>query len=280
LFDIFAKNFWPGPLTLVCKKDPAVSSLVTAGNDFVGLRVPNHPVALRLLEACDTPLVAPSANRSGHVSPTTADHVWDDLKDEDITIISCEFSCSLGIESTVVMIQDAQNVVFLRPGFVGPEEVKKVLKTHNLQSVNVVDSHSMSQKENTISSPGQDLKHYAPRQGCFVLLNSQEPEQDLFLSREKTHLEELSSCFIIDFNGKWSFLKEKCSTYLDLSLEGNFEEASRNLFHYLRLAEKQSGILKIAVAWPSKKTGGDKGTLFWPLADRIFRAASGFAKYF
>ncbi|MDX1935169.1 MAG: L-threonylcarbamoyladenylate synthase, partial [Capsulimonadales bacterium] len=115
-----ARAFWPGPLTLVLPKTPAVPGIVTAGGPTVGLRMPDHPVALRLLSAAAVPIAAPSANRSEEVSPTTAAHVADSLTAyaDDLLILDGG-PCSVGIESTVLDVTvDAPPSI--RPGRVDP----------------------------------------------------------------------------------------------------------------------------------------------------------------
>ena len=105
LFKTLGEKYWPGPITLVVKANLSVIPLlITAQTGFVGIRWPNHPVALSLLEKADVPVAAPSANKFGHVSPTKAEHVYNDFyKDSDILIIDggC---CNFGIESTVLKL--------------------------------------------------------------------------------------------------------------------------------------------------------------------------------
>ncbi len=146
-----AETFWPGPLSLVVplRKDAGLSELVTAGLDTVALRVPTHPVARAVIDAADRPLAAPSANRSGHISPTTAEHVATGL---DVDLVVDGGACSVGIESTVVAV-DGQTVRLLRPGAVTRTMLEAV--TGPLDGTED-DPHAPR-------SPGQLLKHYAPR---------------------------------------------------------------------------------------------------------------------
>ena len=120
-----AAAFWPGPLTLILKRAPQVLDLVTGGQDTVGLRVPNHPVALALLQAFGGGLAAPSANRFGHVSPTTARHVRDEFGDA-VPLVLDGGPCKVGIESTIVDLSgDAPRI--LRPGQIGADAIAQVL---------------------------------------------------------------------------------------------------------------------------------------------------------
>src|SRR5215218_26396 len=111
---VLAKRFWPGPLTIVLPKAPDIPDIVTAGLPTVGVRVPNHPVAVALLRAVNVPLAAPSANRSMHVSPTMADHVAASLGDGPDLILDAG-PVSVGIESTVLDLSSDPPTV-LRPG--------------------------------------------------------------------------------------------------------------------------------------------------------------------
>ncbi len=120
-----AAAFWPGPLTMILKRAPGVLDLVTGGQDTVGLRVPNHPVALALLNAFGGGLAAPSANRFGHVSPTTAQHVRDEFG-EAVPVVLDGGPCKVGIESTIVDLSgDIPRI--LRPGQIGADAIAQVL---------------------------------------------------------------------------------------------------------------------------------------------------------
>ena len=105
MFEILASKFWPGPLTIIVKANlEKIPLMITAETGFVGLRMPNHPIALELLKQSGLPIAAPSANKFGHVSPTKAEHVYNDFyKDSEVTIIDGG-QCNFGIESTVLKI--------------------------------------------------------------------------------------------------------------------------------------------------------------------------------
>ena len=124
--DKLAAAFWPGPLTLVLPKQPGcgVADLALAGLDTIGVRVPAHPVAHALLEAFGSPVVAPSANRSGHVSPTTPAHVLADLRGRIDMVIDAG-PCAVGVESTIVSLLGEP--ALLRPGGVGRADIERVL---------------------------------------------------------------------------------------------------------------------------------------------------------
>lgn len=161
-----AEAFWPGPLTLVLPKHARVPDAVTAGGDTVALRMPAHPVALALIRSFGRPLAAPSANRSEHVSPTTAAHVADDLGDA-VDLILDGGPCERGLESTVLDLNGAEPRV-LRPGPLPPGVLARVLGRAPLVGT--------SSRQGVASSPGLSPRHYAP--GVPVVLTS-EPEAEL-----------------------------------------------------------------------------------------------------
>src|SRR5512133_768452 len=148
-----AETFWPGPLTLILPKRPAVPDLVTSELDTVAVRVPNHPVALALIQAAGVPIAAPSANRFGHTSPTTAKHVLHDL-DGRIDIILDGGSASIGVESTVLDLSTTPPRI-LRPGGVTREMLESVIGP-----VTVLGQRK--KPELGLPSPGLLEKHYAP----------------------------------------------------------------------------------------------------------------------
>ena len=147
-----AEAFWPGPLTLVLAKSHLVPEIVTAGGPTVALRSPAHPVARALLEACGLPLAAPSANRSGMLSPTTAAHVEASLGDR-VPLILDGGPCAGGIESTVLDLTGPAPRV-LRPGLVGVAELAAVLG----EAVGLGGAGA-----GALMSPGLLASHYAPR---------------------------------------------------------------------------------------------------------------------
>ena len=132
--DILAEHFWPGPLTLVLPRlqDCAVSLLASAGGDTLGIRLSAHPVACAIIEAAGVPIAAPSANRSGRVSPTESQHVYAELG-EGVKLIVDGGACAVGIESTVLDISGAQPVL-LRPGAVTQYDLERVLHAAIAQS--------------------------------------------------------------------------------------------------------------------------------------------------
>lgn len=151
-----ADKFWPGPLTLVLPKQPAVPDLVTAGCPTVALRIPDHPLALALLRAADVPVAGPSANPFGQVSPTTAEHVREQLGGQ-IDLILDGGPCRVGVESTVLSLAGGIPVL-LRPGGTTLEEIEAVVG-----EVGVPVSSGDSPPAKGLASPGILPQHYAPR---------------------------------------------------------------------------------------------------------------------
>ena len=153
-----AERFWPGPLTLVVPKSPRIVSAVSAGLGTVGLRVPDHPLALQLLQEFGGPVAAPSANRSNRVSPTTAQHVRDELGDA-VDLVLDGGPCAVGIESTVLDLT-ASRPAILRPGGVSREQLYEALGP-----VDVVSTQASP--DAPAASPGQHAVHYAPRARAY-----------------------------------------------------------------------------------------------------------------
>ena len=236
---LLAKAFWPGPLTIVApaRLDCPISLLARAGLDSVALRVPAHPVALDILRATGLPIAAPSANRSGRVSPTTADHVAGDL-DGRVDLIVDGGPCSVGVESTIVSCLPGGPRI-LRPGGVSREDIEKALGRPLAEP-------GPHEGEATPIAPGMLASHYAPsaavRLGAIVA-DAQEA--------------------VLDFGGSVS----GGGARLDLSPSGDLCEAAAHLFAYLRQLDA-SGARVIAVA-PIPMTG-----LGAAINDRLQRAAA------
>lgn len=150
--EALAAAFWPGPLSLVLPRSPRVPDMVTAGSPNVAVRCPDHPLALELLRAFG-PLVGPSANPSGQLSPTTADHVRAVFDKEDVPVLDGG-PCRAGIESTVVSVIGTPRI--LRPGVIGAGDIERVINQH-------VETASYSEKGAHLDSPGRLASHYSPR---------------------------------------------------------------------------------------------------------------------
>lgn len=158
--DRLAQAFWPGPLTLVLPKSGSIPDLVTAGGPNVALRCPLHPLTLALIETFGRPIVGPSANPSGRVSPTTAQHVSESFGDS--IIILDGGPCQGGIESTVVSLVGPPRI--LRPGLIGPEALSSAAGHEILPAANLVHN-----SDTPAASPGLLSQHYAPITTAFLM---------------------------------------------------------------------------------------------------------------
>jgi L-threonylcarbamoyladenylate synthase len=218
-----AQAFWPGPLTLVLPKsrDCPVADLATAGLDTVAVRVPAHPVARAILRAFGGPVVAPSANLSGHVSPTTAEHVHHDLAGR-IDLIVDGGAVNVGVESTIVGCFEAP--MLLRPGGLPRAEIERVLGRALMQPPEDADNDSGQPL-----APGMLASHYAPR--TRVRLNAGQIEAGEAL---------------LAFGPSLVPGVETAVTVMNLSARGDLNEAAANLFGYLRALDSK-GARAIAV---------------------------------
>jgi L-threonylcarbamoyladenylate synthase len=176
-----AERFWPGPLTVVVPKAAHIPDIATAGLDAVAVRIPNHPVALALLEAAALPVAAPSANRFTQVSPTTAAHVIRSLGDRAPLVLDGG-PCAVGIESTVVDCT-GDDVVILRPGMLGRESLETALEGLGVV-VKYSTRHSVPHTRGVQDmltpeiprSPGMADRHYAPRADVWLFETGQRDE--------------------------------------------------------------------------------------------------------
>jgi L-threonylcarbamoyladenylate synthase len=168
-------TFWPGPLTMVLQANTqVVPAVVRAHLDTVAVRQPNHPLALALIDACATPLAAPSANQSGKPSPTTAEHVMNDLFGKIAAVLDGGHS-SVGIESTVVQLK-GKTLYILRPGSITEVELESALSKFDIKVEQVdAENHLQFEEKNTPRSPGVKYAHYAPK-GEMTVIYANQPE--------------------------------------------------------------------------------------------------------
>ena len=241
-----AAAFWPGPLTLVLPRRTGggVSDLACAGLDSIAVRVPAHPVALALISAFGGPVVAPSANRSGHVSPTSAAHVLADL-DGRIDLILDGGATAVGVESSIVSCIGAPT--WLRPGGVAREAVERVLGTALAERHPAPRDGDAGDDAEAPLAPGMLQSHYAPA--------------------ARIRLDATAAC-----NGEALLafgpdVPAGAAMTLNLSPRGDLTEAAANLFSHLRALDA-SGAATIAVM-PVPRTG-----LGEAINDRLARAAA------
>ena len=159
------EHFWPGPLTIILPRKEGISEKVTAGLNTVGVRMPDHPVALALIEEANVPVAAPSANRSGRPSPTLASHVYEDLNEKIAGIVDGG-ATGVGVESTVIDCTSAVPTI-LRPGGITKEQLEAVIGTVSL------DPALKDEKEKP-KSPGMKYTHYAPKAPLSIVEGSRE----------------------------------------------------------------------------------------------------------
>jgi L-threonylcarbamoyladenylate synthase len=222
--------FWPGPLTLVLKKNGEVPNIVTAGLDSVAVRMPSHKVALSIIECARLPLAAPSANLSGFPSPTTAKHCVDDLGDK-VDFIVDGGSCKVGLESTIILMTEKPYKI-LRPGIITKSQIEGVIG-----AVETLQKH----EEEKVYSPGIKYKHYSPN-AEVVLISGSIFE---FTTRVAAVLDG-SSCAMV-FTGEKLGLDCMC---LEYGRQFDSAELAHNLFAVLRKVD-ESGFRRVFVRAPS-----------------------------
>jgi L-threonylcarbamoyladenylate synthase len=238
-----AAAFWPGPLTLVLPKSETctVSELATAGLDSIAVRVPHHAVAQDLLAGFGRPVVAPSANRSGHVSPTTAAHVLADLSGR-IDLIVDGGATPVGVESTIVACLDKP--ALLRPGGVPREAIEKLMGRP------LADAPAGIAVEDTPLAPGMLASHYAPHTRIRLDTDHVEPGEAL-----------------LAFGPAAVKGADKAAKILNLSARGDLIEAAANLFSHLRALDAAKATVIAVTPLPHDGLGE-------AINDRLQRAAA------
>lgn len=248
-------TFWPGPLTLVLPRSQAVPDLVTAGLGTVGVRMPAHPVADALITAVGIPLVAPSANRFGRISPTTAEMVVQELGDR-VRYVLDGGPCRVGVESTVLAVGPDGDLRLLRPGGIPVEALIEV------------GGRPVGAAGPTIEAPGQTASHYAPRAPLTLL-----PGPVATVGREA--LGAFDAVGLLVVSGEVGPAVERLRTLgvgvvhaETLSASGDAVEAARRLFGALRALDDSGAVQLIAEPWTDRRGLGHA------IADRLERAAA------
>lgn len=234
--------FWPGPLTLVLPKSAAVPDLATSGLPTVAVRIPNHPMALELLEKSDLPLAAPSANLFGHLSPTRAEDVACQLGDK-IDYILDGGPCGVGIESTVLQLDGLP--CLLRPGGLPVEEIESAIGP---VSISAGSARSPTQGR---PSPGMLSRHYAPQTPLVI--------EAAFKSQSPTQRIGLLTLGPVEGTEQFAAVEV-------LSATGDLSEAAANFFAALRRLDEVQLDRIVAVPFPEEGLGR-------ALNDRLRRAA-------
>ncbi len=237
---LLAHAFWPGPLTLILKKAPHVHDLVTGGQSTIGLRIPDHPVALALLKAYDGGIVAPSANRFGRISPTTAEAVREELGNA-VDLILEGGQCVVGVESTIVDVS-GKSPAILRPGMITAAHIEKVLQ-HKLAI----------KKENAPRVSGSLESHYAPLTKTILLETA---ELNVLLNHQQTETAVLA----------WSDVSLNRKDVI--KMPSNPRDYAHDLYRTLRELDKKNLQQIIIEKVPD--------TMDWDaIRDRLLRATAG-----
>lgn len=225
-----AARFWPGPLTLILEKHAEVSDLVTAGKSTVAIRMPNHPLTLKLLQGLDFPVAAPSANPFTRVSSTSAQHVSDYFGDR-IPAILDGGPCKVGLESTIVGF-DGETAVVYRKGGISIEAIEACVGKVRL----------LTQNENTPQAPGMLAKHYSPRTKLILgdnILKAMEDFIDQKIGVLAFHEANFANATMVE----------------TLSEKRDLDEAAKNLFAALHRLDQENLDIIIAQRFPNEGLG-------------------------
>ena len=252
--------YWPGPVTMIVPKNEAIPDTVTCGLSTVGIRMPSHPVARKLIECAGVPIAAPSANLSGKPSPSQASHVIEDLMGR-VDIIIDGGDCSVGVESTVLDISREEPLI-LRPGAITLDDVQKVLGSGTAS-----DWHIELKEGETPRSPGMKYTHYAPKARVILY------DGDFLSVREAIRKE--TEKYIAEGKKTGIMTTDENLSYYDglpnvLSLCGREDAAHQaaNLFKLLRQFDELGAEIVLSETVPPEGVGD-------AVMNRLFRAAGG-----
>lgn len=252
-----ADRFMPGPLTVVMTAKDSVPGETRGGLDTVAVRCPSHPVARRLIELSGVPIAAPSANLSGSPSPTCAGHVIDDMQGR-VDVIIDGGDCEIGLESTIVKLEDDGSMVLLRPGRITISELACIAP------VSLADAVTDKLREGDVAlSPGMKYRHYAPS-SPLVLLDGELSEVIDYIQSKKTKKVAIL-CYADDRSAVAEKLPD-ADLYV-LGARDNINEQAHHLFSILRDADKHSYDM-IYAPLPSREGVG------LALYNRMIRAAA------
>lgn len=228
---LLAEYFWPGPITLVLKKKSTIPDLITAGKDTVAVRVPNHPMTLKLLRELDFPLAAPSANPFNRISPTTAQHVEDYFKNQ-IQMILDGGPCKSGIESTIIGFENEEPIIY-RLGSTSIEAIEEVVGKISLKN----------KKDIAPDAPGMLERHYAPKTKTILTDNPQKS----IVTYQNQRIGLLLFNDILNDDG--------IDFKIILSEEKNLQEAASKLYDALHQLDRQNLDIIIAKRLPNYGLG-------------------------
>ena len=258
--EILTKKFWPGPLTLVLEKSELVSDLITAGLTRVGIRMPNHPITLSLIDKLNIPLAAPSANKFGKTSPTTSSHVKEEFLEEQVYVLEGG-ECQVGLESTVLFLEQSnndKNVRFkiLRLGMISKQMIVDELISNQLNPVEIENFEANL-------APGNMKHHYMPNTPLVII-----PENESIENYIDTIKDKFSQFDISDSNFEF-VIPKKFEKYEELKLDANPSLAARELYSEMRrLAHLQNDFIYF------KLNTKHHAQEFAPILDKLKKAAS------
>ncbi len=244
--DALMKAFWPGALTLVLPSRGVVAAEATGGLDTVGVRMPDHPIALALIARSSCAVAAPSANRSGQPSPTTAQHVYDDLNGR-IPLILDGGATSVGVESTVLSLAGERPTI-LRPGSITPEQIERVIGGVELSPGALAPLESGEK----VLSPGMKYRHYAPT-AEVMLIDGRDDEVVQAICAYYDQLAGDKKVIIFTSRENARFYADR--KYAIMGGKGDMEEYCRQLYAQLRRADDEGIEIILIEAVPSVSAG-------------------------
>ena len=254
--ELCVQHFWPGPLTLVLPKTALVPDIVTAGLPNVAIRMPSHPVALRLIEETGLPIAAPSANLSGKPSPTRGSHVWRDMKGK-IPLILDAGACVVGLESTVLDVSEGVPTI-LRPGGISKEQLEVVLGEVRVDAL--VENQAPK-------APGMKYRHYAPQGEMILMIGSHERVvRRLGQEIQKGHARLKKVGVLCTLESAPLLHIQLPDLLFVLGSRDRPEEVASNLFEGLRLCDERGMDLILA-------EGVEEGGLGTAIMNRLQKAA-------
>ena len=251
------KIFWPGPLTIVLPKKDLIPLEVTAGNQTVALRAPNHPVFRGILDRLKQPLAAPSANPSNRTSPTTAAHIAELFGDKAPPTVDGG-ACTVGLESTVLDLSGDRPTI-LRPGMITRKDLQLALGEEVLLAPHVIQGIDKIYQTTGAQSPGMSDCHYAPKTPLFLHAGAKQLLESSELSRE--------DLIIVCTAEEKNIIQQKDFSCLALSISGNGEEIAHNLYSVLIEADKKKS-RRLHLIFSQKPEGQNRAVF-----DRLNKAA-------
>lgn len=224
----------PGPVTFVLRKKEAIPNIVTAGKNTVAIRMPAHPIALKLIEYAGVPIAAPSANISGKPSPTLSEHVIHDLKGKvDYIIIGGKVE--FGVESTVIDLTQGKVPVLLRPGPIPPEKLKEIFGDIEIPKFvyGILEA-------DYIKAPGMRYKHYSPNTPVILI---EHDKKENMVNKVIDEYQKYSNAIVLCLREHSLFYKEKNINYDIIGSEDNYYEFAAKLFEMLRKYDEKVEVM-------------------------------------